>query len=510
MTRASCANDSKPKLRADSLADSVAMLMALTAVQPLVSFARGLLFCRWLQPEQLGQWDMALGFLTLLAPLVVLGIPGSLGRYVEYYRQRGKLGRYLALSTATTIVLTLVAIAVLVVSASGFARLIFGTDGAASMIGWMAICLGPLVAFGFITELLNAARLYRVVSLLQLLRSAGFLLLGATALFAWRMSATSVLAAYGLASALSVAVGLYWIRHADWSSAPGVPATSDSIWLKVMPFALWVWMSNNLSNLFEIVDRYMIVHYSGLSSDDALALVGNYHSSRVVPLLIVIFATMLGSILLPHLSHAWETGRRQAVDVQLRLALKLLAFALSAGAAVFLLIAPALFSTLLENKYQAGLAVLPWTLVYCIWFGLAMVAEMYLWIREEARLASVALLLSMLLNVGLAVVLLPRYGLLGAVLACSASKLTLLLLVYGFNRTLGLTGDAAIWLSVALPAALLLGARPALAVYAVVLLWAVASPRWLSAGEKQQLAHVLGGYWDKLLSLVGRRQPAAA
>jgi hypothetical protein len=63
---------------------------------------------------------------------------------------------------------------------------------------------------------------------------------------------------------------------------------------------------------------------------------------------------------------------------------------------------------------------------------------------------------------------------------------------------------------VALPAALLLGARPALAVYAVVLLWAVASPRWLCAGEKQQLAHVLGGYWDKLLSLVGRRQPAAA
>ena len=78
-------------LRTDTLADSVVVLLVLAAVQRIVGFARGILVCRWLSPDELGQWDMAFGFLTLAAPLTVLGLPGSFGRYVEYFRQRGQL-----------------------------------------------------------------------------------------------------------------------------------------------------------------------------------------------------------------------------------------------------------------------------------------------------------------------------------------------------------------------------------------------------------------------------------
>ena len=54
-----------------------------------------MLFCRWLDPEQLGLWDMAFSFLLLAAPLAVLAIPGSFGRYLEYYRRRGQLHVFL-------------------------------------------------------------------------------------------------------------------------------------------------------------------------------------------------------------------------------------------------------------------------------------------------------------------------------------------------------------------------------------------------------------------------------
>ena len=82
-------------LATDTLVDSVLILLALTVVQRLVGFVRAVLFCRWLDAEQLGLWDMTFSFLVLAAPLAVLAIPGSFGRYLEHYRQRGQLRMFL-------------------------------------------------------------------------------------------------------------------------------------------------------------------------------------------------------------------------------------------------------------------------------------------------------------------------------------------------------------------------------------------------------------------------------
>ncbi len=73
-------------LTTDTLVDSVLILLGLTVVQRLIGFVRAVLFCRWLDPGQLGLWDMAFSFLVLAAPLSVLAIPGVFGRYLERYR----------------------------------------------------------------------------------------------------------------------------------------------------------------------------------------------------------------------------------------------------------------------------------------------------------------------------------------------------------------------------------------------------------------------------------------
>ena len=51
-----------------------------------------------------------------------------------------------------------------------------------------------------------------------------------------------------------------------------------AMWRKLLPFAIWVWVTNLLYNLFEVVDRYMVLHVGGL--DDAQALIGQYHNAR--------------------------------------------------------------------------------------------------------------------------------------------------------------------------------------------------------------------------------------
>ena len=95
------------QLRPDTLAASVTILLVANIVQRSIGFGRGILFCRWLSPDELGTWDMAYSFLLLAAPVVVLGLPGSFGRYLERYRQRGQLRTFLRRATIWTAALTI-------------------------------------------------------------------------------------------------------------------------------------------------------------------------------------------------------------------------------------------------------------------------------------------------------------------------------------------------------------------------------------------------------------------
>lgn len=492
----------------DSLAQSVVALVALTAVQPVLAFVRGMVFCRWLEPAQLGEWDLVLGFVTLAAPVALLGVPGSFGRYVERYRMRGQLRTFLTSTSVVSFVLAVLAVGLLIGGGPWFSRLIFSTPDRLSTMALVAVCLAAVIAFGFANELLIALRRFRVASGLQLVRSVVFLLVGLALLELWQLTATSVIAAYSVACLLTALLASLWLATA-WREVPpgrGQPLTQRELWPRLMPFALWIWAAAALANLFEVVDRYMIVHFSRLPTIEALTQVGHYHSSRVLPLLFVAFASTLAAMILPHLSRDWESGRREAVVARLNLFLKFFGFAFTLGGAVVLLAAPLLFGVALEGKYDGGLAVLPWTLTYCIWFALLFLVEDYLWCAEKARLGSLALLAGLLANVGLNLVLLPRLGLLGAVLATTASKLLALALVCLFSRRLGLRFERATLLACALPLCLIAGAGAALAMLAAVAVAAVATEWCLSHEQRRELLDIAVGFTSRLPGW--RRQPS--
>jgi O-antigen/teichoic acid export membrane protein len=121
-----------------------------------------------------------------------------------------------------------------------------------------------------------------------------------------------------------------------------------------------------------------------------------------------------------------------------------------------------LFNVALGGKYALGLSVLPWTLTYCTWFALSTLLQNYLWCAEKTALVSLAMLVGLLANVGLNLLLLPRLGLPGAVMATTTGSLVMLSLVCGFCLRLGLRIDRGAWLTLALPAAFCLGPRAAL------------------------------------------------
>ena len=97
-----CETTNTRRLRPDTLAASVTILLVANIVQRTIGFGRGILFCRWLTPDELGTWEMAYSFLLLAAPIIVLGLPGSFGRYLERFRQRGQLRTFLRRATIWT------------------------------------------------------------------------------------------------------------------------------------------------------------------------------------------------------------------------------------------------------------------------------------------------------------------------------------------------------------------------------------------------------------------------
>jgi len=437
----------------------------------------------------------------LAAPLAVLGLPGSFGRYLEYYRFRGQLGVFLRRTTLLCLATGVVAVLLVGGARDWFSKLIFGIPDQSELVVWIAVCLATVIAHNFLVSLFIALRQYRVVNALQFFQSVIFALLSVPLMMVWRCDAVSVVAAFGVATLVSSLWSVPWLRRFWTNRAVAPPAAGQrDFWSKLLPFATWVWVTNLVSNLFEVVDRYMIVHCSGLPADQALRQVGCYHSSRLIPLLFVALATLLGSMVTPHLSFDWEAGRRREVSARLNTVLKALVLALLVASTAVLVAGPFVFKVAFENKFSVGLAVLPETLAYCAWFGMFTMAQNYLWCAEKASLSSFALLIGLVLNVALNFVWLPAFGLHGAVWAKIVSNLAAILLVYGFSRWHGMKIDVGTWLLTLAPAALCFGPLAALAVLLVIFIVSLSTTWLFHAEEKRQFADAFKSCLEKLKS----------
>ena len=488
----------RSRAAADSLANSLLVLCALSLVQPVLGLARGVLFCRWLTPEQLGRWDLSLGLLTFATPLLLLGIPGSFGRYVGHYRQHGGLGKFVRQATLICLGIVSLAAGTLFLSAGPFASFYYGDATRISLARAVALTLIPLAGYGFVVELLTSLRLFRASSLVQLARTAAFLAFGTLLVWGWRPSATSVVLAFGLASVASIVLALWWLV-AVWREGPHVQVTGPVVvWQRVMPFAVGVWLCNLVTNAFDMVNPYMLAHFSQLPHHEALAEVGNLHSARILPLLIFAFSNTLASMLIPHLTHAWEAGQRANVGRDVRLFVKLYALTLTLGTACILVAAPTLFGVVFRGKYDGGLHVLPWTMLGAAWMGLAFIAQTYLWCREEARLSSLALAAGLVANLICNVALVPIWGLQGTVIAGATGMITVLVAALVFGRRLGLKVDRTILCAAAMPLVLLLGPWAASILSALLLIAAVATPLLFDADERRLLTREIKAYWQRL------------
>lgn len=483
---------SPTEIATDSLAFGMAFMLGLNVVQRIVGLSRNIMVCRMLDPEELGRWNLAFSFLCLAAPLAVFGLPGVFGRYVEYYRHRGALRSFLWRISVATIAVVSVALTAISLAPAAIAQAVFNDAQQVGLIRLSVTVLVLVIAFNFLIELMTALRRVRLVSIMQFCHSLVFAAVAVGLLYATSWGTSAVISAYaaGCLIAIALVVPALW---STWSGLSGETAASPaaSMWRKLAPYALWIWATNILANLYNVADRYMLVHFASYDAHDAAGLVGQYHSALVVPQLMFAAAAMFSGVLLPYMANEWELGNRTAVYRQLTLALKLVALSFTVGGAVLLAAAPVLFDLLLGGKYEQGMGVLPITIVQCIWAGLLTVATNYLWCRERPGLASGALLAGLLLNLLFNVILVPLFGLSGAIVATAIANASALALTYTLNARLDMPISLALLLTSALPLLLLAGPVVAFAVITATLILAWKTDWLLTAAEKETIVSTL-------------------
>ena len=174
-----------PELKVDSLKFGLVFALILTAVQRIIGLVRGILFCRLLPEEQLGQWSLTWSYLMLIAPLAVLGLPGSFNRYVELYRRNGQLKAFLYRIGCISLVMTFVFSAIMYCCSSQISHWLYRDSGQVRLVTIMAAAIVVVAAFNFITSLLEALRQVRLVTIMRFVNAIGFAALALGLIFVW-------------------------------------------------------------------------------------------------------------------------------------------------------------------------------------------------------------------------------------------------------------------------------------------------------------------------------------
>jgi polysaccharide transporter, PST family len=462
----------------DSFARGVLLMLVINIGQRAIGLIRNLGFCQFLSDADLGLWSLANSFFMIAAPFAVLGLPGSFGKFAEYYRQRGCLRTYLVRVTSVSLGATLLLAGLMILCREQLGWLIYGESTALSLVIWTAIVLVSQVGYNIAFDVTISLRQVSVTSRMQFATGTSFTVLGIAWLSlggAW----TILLPCYAIACLLGMVVGLWSV----WSNCRGdlgqnKPITHRQLWPRILPFAASLWAANLLTNAFELSDRYLLLHLSPGGEDVGQALVGQYYCGRIIPNLLTSIALMLAGILLPYLSADWEAGRKDSIQRRMQQVLSLLSLLFTGIAILSLLVSPLLFKTVFEGRYSTAEAILGLSLLQCIWTSMHFVSASYLFCAERVNSHNLNLLSGLGLNVVLGWILIPAYGLTGAVIATLIANFAVMLLTFRSMRIGGCPVTGRTLVFAIFPAVILTGPTIA-AMAAGVLFWVASRTDWL-------------------------------
>ncbi|MET4697554.1 O-antigen/teichoic acid export membrane protein [Constrictibacter sp. MBR-5] len=396
--------------------------LPVNAIQGAVAFGTIILFTRLLLPEEYGRYALVLATTQLVQMSCFTWVHAGMARFYETARGEGRLGEHFATGYAAVAVLCLLVGGAYVgaVEAAGLPAAVRSV----MYFGLAVLLLRSVLMVGLETH--RAARNVRLFGTLESVYSVIGLGVALVLILTTDLREAAPFVALAAAALVCLAFDLPAVVRIARPTTPSFPELK-----RFFAYGLPVSMSLALEFALAAADRYLIGWYLGEAAVGVYA--ASYAlASRIVGI-IFIWIAMAG---LPLMIAALEReGRDAAVEVSRRNAemIVLLAFPAAAGLAA---IAAPLASVMVGAEFRASASTLvPWIVLAALMNGLMAhyVHNAFILSRRTDLMAWMAAPPTVL-NVVLNILLIPRMGLPGAVIATVISYAVALVLATWVGR----------------------------------------------------------------------------
>jgi O-antigen/teichoic acid export membrane protein len=378
------------------------------------------LFTRVFSTDQYGVIDIVATLTSILSIFARLSLPSAITRY--FYEKKEALDRNSFISTLLAFVL--VVSAGLVIVGGMFSNTIASLFLRNKEFGLFVFLGFVSAAFSALSSLpqmvLRMERRIVRFNLLNILYSVFYVGLALYLVFAQSQGLTGVFAASVLASLLQLLLAIAWTRQylTRYLSFPDLKH-SLKYSLPIIPAVMVTWINRH-------TDRLVLLAFLGLSG------VGIFGAAARIGAVFNFLTTVFRQGWIPYrmfLIKAPEEERNRFY----RLVLRYYACGFSSLALIFTAISPEILRILVPAEYHKAYVVIPWIVGATILHASGPITTMGILISERTYAASIAAWGGAVLNVLLAVVLIPALGIRGAAIGTFVAELVFTSMLWYFT-----------------------------------------------------------------------------
>ncbi len=403
-----------------ALLSSAALVMAGGMVGSAVTLAERVVIGRLLTPAAYGEVSIGLAVFTLTSTLALAGCSQGISRFVPRYEtledQRGVWVSGLAITWA----FSLSAALVLFLTADWIASTLFETDAAVTLLRVLAIALPFVVGFQIAVAAIRGYEntVYRTIvhDLVDPLMRIG--------LIAILLLAGMGIVAAGIAYLLA-AVATFVVAHLLLNRLMPLRGAYQTHTRELVMFSAPLVVSSIVGTLLTRTDTVMLGYFR--SSFE----VGMYDAAYPLASGLLVVLTAFGFLYLPMASRLDSDGNRDAVDDIYATTTKWVYIVTFPAFLLFIVFPEAVIGIFFGAEYSEAARVLP--ILAIGFFASAAVGRDRETLSALGSTAWIAVgnLTGLILNIGINLVAIPRYGFIGAGVASVISLLGVHLVICG-------------------------------------------------------------------------------
>ncbi|MBA7507591.1 hypothetical protein ES706_06311 [subsurface metagenome] len=401
--------------------------VAWIGIARFINYGRGLILLpiltKVLGAGDYGVWSLILVTISLLLPFVMLGLPYGMGRFLPAERDRRKASKGI-FTTLFTILFTSII----------FASCLFFLADTVATVLLKDASFAPIIRIASLLVILQAlsqlsvesfmpfrqVKTYSILTIIQTLMEIALVYF--LVLFGFGL--------YGAIIALLVTRGIVLLISLPLIiSRFGFSLPSFSVFRSYLTFGLPIVPSVIFEWVITSSDRYMIGFFLGAASVGIYSASYNMGAMAAVALYIITFATA------PTVVKSYDEGKIEDTKNYLSYSLKyFLLFAIPSVFGLSILARPLLNSLTTPEFVSPGIFIVPLVASSMIFEGVRAIYGRVVQLSKHTGIFTIASVAAGLTNIGLNIIFIPRFGVIGAAIATLISYIMVGFIMYYNSR----------------------------------------------------------------------------